>query len=330
MSDGRTLIVHASAEDAHADAVAHALRQRGWRVVILVDEECFETWSIEDGPDGIFFELFGERIGLHKVSAVYWRTDYRCRPADLVASNPSWGEVAEFIAEQRERHAYGLWYSVARHVPFINAIEAGRRAQSKAYQQKLASEIQLRVPKTYSGSCPASAKVFAQGLWAEGKRCCTKNIEGTRFPIGGVQHARYTRLFDSEELSHIEGLSACPMIFQEYIEKQHEYRVTVVGRRVFACRIDSQCSGGDVAVDWRHYDIPNTPHHECSLSAVDERRLVDLVQGLGLVYGACDLIRATNGELVFLEVNSFGAWLWIEDLVGLKITSAIADALEAL
>jgi hypothetical protein len=50
------------------------------------------------------------------------------------------------------------------------------------------------------------------------------------------------------------------MVFQGYVEKRYEYRVTVVGREAFACRIDSQAAGGETAVDWRNYDIPSAPH----------------------------------------------------------------------
>jgi hypothetical protein len=34
-----------------------------------------------------------------------------------------------------------------------------------------------------------------------------------------------------------------------------------------------------------------------------------------------------SGEWYFLEVNSMGQWLWIEDLTGLPITATLADSL---
>jgi hypothetical protein len=40
-----------------------------------------------------------------------------------------------------------------------------------------------------------------------------------------------------------------------------------------------------------------------------------------------DIVRSRDGDYVFLETNPYGQWLWIEDLTGLPITSAIADAL---
>jgi glutathione synthase/RimK-type ligase-like ATP-grasp enzyme len=46
---------------------------------------------------------------------------------------------------------------------------------------------------------------------------------------------------------------------------------------------------------------------------------------LGLVYGAYDLIKSKNGKYYFLEVNTLGQWLWVEDLTGLQISKGIAE-----
>jgi glutathione synthase/RimK-type ligase-like ATP-grasp enzyme len=114
------------------------------------------------------------------------------------------------------------------------------------------------------------------------------------------------------------------MIFQEYIEKKYEYRVTIVGKEVYACLIDSQVAGGDTAVDWRNYDIPSTPHFAVKLESHLELKLVKLIHELGLTYGAIDLVESPNGDFYFLEVNSMGQWLWIEDLTELPISMSIA------
>ncbi len=45
----------------------------------------------------------------------------------------------------------------------------------------------------------------------------------------------------------------------------------------------------------------------------------------GLVFGAFDLVLDHSGEIWFLEVNPQGQWLWVEDLTGMPITSAVAD-----
>ena len=46
---------------------------------------------------------------------------------------------------------------------------------------------------------------------------------------------------------------------------------------------------------------------------------------LGLVYGAMDLRRTPDGDHVFLEVNTAGEFLFVEERTGQPISRAIAD-----
>jgi hypothetical protein len=46
---------------------------------------------------------------------------------------------------------------------------------------------------------------------------------------------------------------------------------------------------------------------------------------LGLVYGAIDLRRTPEGEHVFLEVNTAGEFLFVQERTGLPIAEAVAD-----
>ncbi len=49
-----------------------------------------------------------------------------------------------------------------------------------------------------------------------------------------------------------------PIVLQNYIEKKYEVRYIVVENKHFVCKIESQKSE-ITKVDWRRYDIPNTP-----------------------------------------------------------------------
>ena len=50
----------------------------------------------------------------------------------------------------------------------------------------------------------------------------------------------------------------------------------------------------------------------------------DLVQRLGLAFGAIDLLQTTSEEYVFLEVNPNGQWHWLEQITGVRLTAAPA------
>ncbi len=48
---------------------------------------------------------------------------------------------------------------------------------------------------------------------------------------------------------------------------------------------------------------------------------------LGLVYGAFDFVENKEGKITFLECNTNGQFRWLEDILGLPISNAIADQL---
>ena len=318
------VLIHAEGDDVHAQAVARCLGELAVAQCVLHREQCFQDWTICCADDEVVVDVAGRGSWTaDDVRSVYWRRDFTIEPA-WVRWEGVTPETARFLAEQRSLHVN---YAVKRLIattPFVNEVDANRTASSKPLQQHVARRCGLRVPRTYLGSDPVRAEAFARTLWAEGRRCCTKNVESTHVEIGGVKHARLTKLFTDDSLGQLAGLAACPMFFQEYVEKAAEYRVTVVGGEVYACRIESQRAGGKTAVDWRNYNVAATPHYAADLGEAMTGKLVRLVRTLGLTFGAVDLVEDPNGEFWFLEINPQGQWLWIEDLTDLPISMAIA------
>lgn len=132
-----------------------------------------------------------------------------------------------------------------------------------------------------------------------------------------------TRAWDSEAFQHVEDLTVCPTILQERIFGPADVRATVVGQRVFsACIYTAQ---GQASVDSRldadapciAYELPNDV----------EAASIRLMKDLGLKFGTIDFKVTDEGELVFLEVNPQGQFLYIEILTGLPISDALADFL---
>ena len=127
---------------------------------------------------------------------------------------------------------------------------------------------------------------------------------------------------------HARAIRLCPVIFQAYVPKRVELRITVVGRQVFAAEIHSQHSN-HTKHDWRRYDRYQTPYFPHSLPTHLQQLCVRLVERLGLCYGAIDTVLTPDGRYVFLEINPNGQYLWIEKMTGLPISDAICDLLIA-
>mgnify|MGYP001580931444 CR=1 FL=1 len=121
-------------------------------------------------------------------------------------------------------------------------------------------------------------------------------------------------------------MQMCPGIFQPYIEKAYELRVTVVGDKIFAARIESQTSE-KTRVDWRRYDFTNVVHSSYQLPKETENQCVAVLQSFNLQFGAIDMIATPTGEYYFLELNANGQWAWIEAVTELPISHAIANLL---
>jgi glutathione synthase/RimK-type ligase-like ATP-grasp enzyme len=68
---------------------------------------------------------------------------------------------------------------------------------------------------------------------------------------------------------------------------------------------------------WQPHQLP---------SAV-EKQLFELMNRLGLEYGAIDLRLTPEGQYVFLEINPAGQFLWIELETGQRISEALATHL---
>jgi glutathione synthase/RimK-type ligase-like ATP-grasp enzyme len=322
----KTVLVLASKDDVHALAVQKCLHKLGAAVRVLYREDCFVNWSLDCYDDDIVIIVENQRFSQNDISSVYLRKDYLIEPRWILGDNLT-DEEKTFLAEQREIHVESSLRRLTQSCLFVNSISANRQCQSKVLQHYVARRCGLNVPRTYVGNDPKAAESFARNLWNNGNRCCTKNLESTHVAINGTIHSRFTQLFEETNLQTLNGLPVCPMIFQEYICKRFEYRATVVGKEVFACQIDSQAAGGETAVDWRNYNLPLTPHRVARLDTKLNDSLVMLIHDLGIVYGAVDLIEDINGCFYFLEVNSMGQWLWIEDLTGMPISMAIARTL---
>ncbi len=136
----------------------------------------------------------------------------------------------------------------------------------------------------------------------------------------------HTTLIEESELERIDNVGLTPCLFQEYVEKDLELRVTVIGDEVFAAEIHSQVRD-ETKIDFRKYEI-DIPYRKACLPWDVERRCLELVHSYGLTYGAMDLIVTPDGRYVFLENNPVGQFMFIEQRVpALRMTEALATCL---
>jgi glutathione synthase/RimK-type ligase-like ATP-grasp enzyme len=311
------IVVVSHPEDPHAERVIDALRRAGHEALLFniadLPERATLTFDYaNNGRPHAEYRVDGRTVDLTAARSAWWR---RPQAPDLtpVANNR---DALAFVHNEWHEAINGLYQLM--DVPWMNPPAVDEVASRKALQLRVARELGLRTPRTMITSDAEVARRFIadQGLG----RTIFKTFSCTH------QVWRETRLVRAEELEMLDQLRFSPVIFQEYIRAEADLRVTVVGDRIFPAAIDAR--GTNYEVDFR-MSLGQARTAPCELPADVEKRLFALMNRLGLVYGAIDLRRTAEGEHVFLEVNTGGEFLFIEDRTGQPITAAVAEWLAA-
>lgn len=202
---------------------------------------------------------------------------------------------------------------------WINHPARNRRANSKPAQLYLAQQAGLDIPKTVITNDPEEARSFIAK--SEGEviyKSLSQNLEVE------LDKALFTGVLTRKEIANLDLIRLTPGIFQELVSKSYEVRTTVVGRKSFSARIDSQAHV-ETKIDWRHQ--PFEVEDPIDLPPEVERKVHAVMDAFGLVYGAFDFIVTPEGRYIFLEVNPAGQYMWVEARTGLEITAALVDSL---
>lgn len=200
---------------------------------------------------------------------------------------------------------------------WINDPVATYRAEHKAMQLYIASELGFTTPETVISNSP-----HPNVLAYTSDDIIVKGLDTVLMREDGMEMFGYTNI---EKTSSLEptAWNTAPAIFQQALMNKLDIRVTVIGNLTFSAAVT--CNGSKIEGDWRakkreakfsQYELPEEIAEKCC----------SLVRKLGLRYGAIDLA-LQDGEYFFLEINPTGEWAWLVDSTGMRIDSAITDAL---
>lgn len=312
------LLILTNKQDVHSDAVIRELSKRCIPVFRLNTEDILTKYQISLRIDalghwgGTITDELGRVVNLCDLQVAWIR-----RP-DFPFENPEDGVQKFIMAEIR---ALISFIYALPNVTFVNEAFDTERAKTKFQQLIHASALGVRIPRTIITNSPLEAERFARQ--AEGdllvKVVYTGNVDRGEAKQGlPSQRVSRNRFFDLCWL-----VKNAPVQIQDYVEKDYELRITVVGERVFAVRIDSQLNES-TKVDWRPHTFLN-PHSAVSIPEKIESFCRTYTRDQRLLFGAMDFIVDTAGRYVFLENNPSGQYLWLEDETGVPITEALVE-----
>lgn len=219
-----------------------------------------------------------------------------------------------------ETRAALLGSLMSRDVRWMSHPAAIWQAEFKPFQLSLAAHLGLSIPRTIVTNDPATIRT----AFADFGSMVVKPTRTGHLIHKGQEFAIFTSRVLEEHLEQLDNARLSPAIYQALVPKRFDLRITIVGQRVFAAAIDSQ-SDPMAMTDWRQTNNPQLPHRPFSVPEAVTSLLLRLMGTLRLTFAAIDMIQTPEGKYVFLEVNPNGQWLWLDDRLGLGISSAVAE-----
>lgn len=313
MTNDRHVLIVSTVVDIATDDVVKRLSLRGIPHRRLNTEDYPFSRTLAFRPDGQAPELFSEDRLIPTSSSVWYR---RVRSP----SRPSEMEPCVYDYCLQKNRSVLLGSILGLQTQWMNHVAAVWQSEFKPYQLSLAARLGFLIPRTVITNDPNRIREAFRDF----NGMIIKPARSGHISQNGQDFSIFTSRVLDEHLPELESARLCPAIYQELIPKRFDVRVTVVGKKIFAAAIDSQ-SDPDAAIDWRQTKNPNLPHDRITLPQDLARLILELMNHLGLAFGAIDLVQTTHGEYLFLEVNPNGQWLWLDERLEFGISDAIAE-----
>lgn len=226
-----------------------------------------------------------------------------------------------FAGQEARRFLDEIVRMASPQARWLNPPDSAARVRSKAFQLLEASKAGLHVPETLISNDPTEIRAFAASC---GGRVVAKSYLQQHWVVEGRKVYTMASQPSPELLADDASLAACPTIFQQRLDARGEYRVMVIGDRLFPTRMVADRLESSL-LDWKAFP-GSTRWVACDLpeAVADAIRL--FMKRTGLCMGCIDLIETVDGTFCFLEVNQQGQFLWQEQFEpGIGLLEGFAD-----
>lgn len=304
--------------DPHVARVASLVAEAGEKALVFhrfcLDHQA--SLRYEEGHFSAEFQTEAGKLLDQDIHAVWSRV----KPVAVITDPGS----EEWIGQEFASKEWGFLLQslpmLLSQASWVNDPSAQQRLANKPYQLRLAQNVGLSIPSTRITNNPSTALE----LFVPDREVAFKTLANFVFPPD--KYIFTTRISREEVTRRSRAIQRAPAIFQEYIEKDFELRITVVGQQLFATKINSQRSSS-TQTDWRRSQLEQGLYEPTELQPELAARIRAFHDTAGLVYGAYDFVVSKEGEPLFLECNPAGQWLWLEELTGQQISRAVASTL---
>lgn len=319
----KSILIITCKSDVHADFVTIELRKSGCDVIRLNTEDFSHNiiFNCKYLKNEWIYDFFILDANLRFTSDDFNIVWYR-KPKEIINLTVIDRHVADFVKEEYD-YFLRSFYAINVNKTWVNPFMSNRNANQKLPNLKLASELGLTVPKTLITNDIDEASHFVN--------LCKSDILVKTFHYSGfvinetdIWHCFAKRLNKNDFEDYKDSIRLAPTFLQQYIEKELELRVTIIGSNVFTAAIHSQ-ETEKAKDDWRAIDSYQIKHSIYTLPDNVSKCLLKFNSHYGLRFSTFDIILTPSGEYVFLECNPNGQWYWIEELTKMPMAKALAD-----
>ena len=313
----KKILLNSRKNDPHTVGIVKELKLLNESYMVLdtfSQDDFFEVQYKNNHSSGII-NIDNKKIDLSDVKSV-WNTS----PLSIKINSNLIEESKDFVKAEWTEGISSLWNSCS--AKWVNNPNSILNAVNRLKQLQLGTKIGLKTPNTIITNNPNKLRSFFE-------ECNEEIIAKTLHSSEGLPEDKmiFTTKLSKKDLEQASQLQFAPCMFQEYVPKNTELRVTIIGDVFHTAEIFSQQSD-KTKHDWRQYDdFEKTPYKKSELPDNIKNSLLKLMKIMNLEFGAADLIRTPDDEYIFLEINPNGRWWWIQELTGMNIAKDIASNL---
>ncbi|RFP63041.1 MAG: hypothetical protein BJG00_001705 [Limnothrix sp. CACIAM 69d] len=323
------ILIVTSNEDIHADAVIQALASSKLNPIRLNSESFIQqsqyaySWDQTGQLSQEHLTLLDSLREIQDLGVIWWRKPNDFQPFPEVED--PW--AIKYCQQETESLIFSL-PGLFPKAQWVNNYYNIRIPSHRINQIPVAKGLGILIPPTIVTNDYEAACDFVQSH----QDCIVKPMRYSGFLHQDQQYGCYTRLIDLEILQGLkDSIRLAPVFIQKRIHKKSEYRVTLIGKKHFVCRIEAEgIHDQDVQLDWRVTEPDKLAHYPDALPDDYIQKLYGMLKVFGLNFGAFDIIRDDDDQLYFIELNPNGQWYWIELLTGLPMVQAMVELLEQL
>jgi hypothetical protein len=296
------------AQDLHAYAVAQAVREAGATCHVFATDDLAmssgASWWGPPFPRAALPTTDGDTVDVGSLSVIWWR---RVNQSQSRLPDDTSATESALISNEWRAFTSGAVRDVFRGA-WVNDPDRDALAGNKIVQLRAATAAGFAVPSTLVSSVPEDVIDFADRLG--GTVIVKKLIGAPPSPLATVV------VTTADLVEHRSSIPVCPTMYQQVVPGRRHLRINCFGESVYAFLIESDL------LDWRRdLTVPFVPYDLGKDVEVELRRML---AALGLRMAVVDAKLTDDDQLVWLELNVQGQFLFCEALTGVPLSACAA------